>query len=157
MSTRPLLEGQIEVDETPALRRQIERLKQEIESLRDALTEARAQGDIERRAAAAKRTLKPLYGFMRALFDELDGFEEDAGSTALPQRVSAVWDSWISKLGGKSAEFIKAMLEHQHPIILQQLRVATHTGRSTVPQIIYKLNQLRLINKENGKYSLKQL
>jgi hypothetical protein len=165
MSTpsRPLLEGHVELDGSEALQdeirrlnRQVVRLNEELEELREAKQQARKAQQV---LAQLRRQLEPQYRSMQALFGELDlvGVQADDAGTSVPSRVTGVWESWKSKLGGKQAEFIQAMLEHGHPMTSEQLRVATHTGRSTVPQIIYKLNTLGLINKNGGKYSLKEL
>lgn len=141
------------------LRRKVQRLEDEAHDLRDALKEARqSAGAALRSQAKLRQQLEPLYTALRMVFGELEtltGTAETGASTT--PRESAVWESWKRKLGGKQAEFIEAMLEHGHDMTAEQLRVATHTGRSTVPQIIYKLNQLGLINKNGGKFSLKEL
>jgi DNA-binding transcriptional regulator GbsR (MarR family) len=163
MPSRPLLEGHVEPDDSEGwreeirrLNRQVVRLNEELEELRDAKEQARKA---QRVLAQLRRQLEPQYRSMQALFGELDsaGIEASDATASISTRVAGVWDSWKSKLGGKQAEFIQAMLEHGHPMTSEQLRVATHTGRSTVPQIIYKLNTLGLINKNNGKISLKEL
>lgn len=159
MSTpsRPLLGEYVDpADDSAELRRRIARLSAQLEDARAETREAQNKSKNAMRALQnLQRQLAPMYNALRAVFGEFEliGSSDDVPS----QRVSGVWDSWKSKLGGKQAEFIQAMLDHGHPMTSEQLRVATHTGRSTVPQIIYKLNTLGLINKNGGKFSLKEL
>ena len=61
-----------------------------------------------------------------------------------------------AKLGGKQAEFIQALLEHGEMSAIQ-LKIATRSGQQTVYDTIHKLNKLGLINKNGGKFSLKEL
>lgn len=153
---QPLLEGN--VDNRDEL---IEHLQGEVKTLTRDLLLAKAEAARERRANTAavsvlRNQLLPFYQALKSLFGELDKFDTvDASPVAA--KSSAVWETWKRQLGGKQAEFIQAMLDHGHEMTSEQLRVATHTGRSTVPQIIYKLNQLGLINKNGGRFSLKEL
>lgn len=153
---QPLLEGN--VDNRDAL---IEQLQDEVSNLTRDLLTAKADAAREKRTNAAavtavRRQLQPLYQALASLFGELDKFET-VDASPVTAKSSAVWETWKRQLGGKQAEFIQAMLDHGHEMTSEQLRVATHTGRSTVPQIIYKLNQLGLINKNGGRFSLKEL
>lgn len=155
---QPLLEAYIEPDESPALRRKIEQLETELLRTQGELRSVRAQFDLTFRTLGGLRhQLEPLYNALRMVFGELDNAGVSGRETTGPStRVAGVWESWKSKLGGKQAEFIQALLEHGEMTAVQ-LKVATHTGTSTVPQVIYKLNHLGLINKQGGRYSLKEL
>jgi len=160
MPDRPLLEAYVEPDDSPVLRRKIERLEEELAHSQAQLRDATHQvTTIARGLKALRHQMEPLYNALRMVFGELDvaGVGVVSGAASAPSgRVAAVWESWKSKLGGKQAEFIQALLEHGEMTAVQ-LKVATHTGTSTVPQVIYKLNHLGLINKNGGKYSLKEL
>jgi hypothetical protein len=163
MSSRPLLGEYVDPDEEKAaLRRKIQHLEGTVADLRESLQVSQEQGRASLHALNALRhqlePLEPLHNALRLVFGELDvaGVGAASSQNGVPQRVASVWESWKQKLGGKQAEFIQALLEHGEMSAVQ-LKVATHTGTSTVPQVIYKLNQLGLINKNGGKYSLKQL
>lgn len=153
-----LLEGQ--VDDRDQL---IEQMQDEIQQLQSDLLVAKAEASravqqSSRAVANLRRQLSPLYQALRAVFGEIEavgGGTSDEASTENP-RVNAVWESWKNKLGGKKAAFIQALQEHG-AMTAEQIRVATHTGSSTVPQVIYELKKLGLITKDNDKYSLKKL
>ena len=152
-----LLEGQADTRDETILNLQIEKrnLSLEIQRLNSELDAARREN--AKTISALRRQLTPLYQALRIVFGEMDAIGEDTReNAAVNPKVSAVWESWKQKLGGKQAEFIQALLEHGSMTAIQ-LKVATHTGTSTVPQVIYKLNTLGLIDKNGGKYSLKQL
>ena len=146
-------------DESELLRRKIERLEAELDSAHEALRAAREQSAASNRALKnLRKQLEPWYRALQSLFGELDAASigSDDGEDSINPRAANVWKSWMQKLGGKQAEFIQAMLEHGE-VTVAQLKVMTHSGSTTIPQIIYKLNKLGLINKNGGKYSLKEL
>ena len=158
MPDRPLLEAYIAPDDSGELRRKIAYLEAELTQSQAQLRGTKQELLVTSRGLAALRhQLEPLYNALRMVFGELDNAGVSGVETAGPSpRVASLWESWKSKLGGKQAEFIQALLEHGEMTAVQ-LKVATHTGTSTVPQVIYKLNHLGLINKQGGKYSLKEL
>ena len=161
--SQPLLEGHFvePEEEVSKLKQRIRKLEMDLQTAIESRHEAVRQLDAWRKPVNNLRNaLSPLYKSLRHLFGEMEEIPDDAPVASVSvssPRASAIWDSWKQKLGGKQAEFIQALLEHGHPMTSEQLRVTTHTGRSTVPQIIYKLNSLGLINKHDGKYSLKTL
>ena len=71
-------------------------------------------------------------------------------------KVSKVWKSWQEKMPGFPAKFIEVLLEHGE-MTVPQLKIAAHCGSNTVYGVISKLHGLGLINKNGGKYSLKEL
>jgi transcription initiation factor IIE alpha subunit len=71
-------------------------------------------------------------------------------------RVTAVWESWKSRLGGGCAKVIDALLLHGE-MNTQQLAIACGCNRNTIPNLILKLNRAGLINKNGGRFSLKPL
>ena len=167
MSTHPQLEWSQGTSESQAelekllrenhdLKRQ---LKDEREQSQEAIRDARKQSlQAVRAQAKLKQVLSPIYQAFQMIFDELEDVEADTGGSgfvAVPQSVEK-WEIWKRKLPGKPAEFIQALLEHGE-LNSAQLKSLTHSGTSTVPQIIYKLNSLGLINKNGGRYSLKQI
>lgn len=165
-----LLEGAVLPTDDP----EIERLKAENRQLRrdadDAKVEARrAREDAERALSALRRQLSPLYRALQMVFGELDaaGVTDIGTNTGAPQaaaaapgvdaRVAAVWASWKQKLGATVAKGIDALLLHGE-LDTQQLAIAAGLDKRTITNtVIYKLNQAGLINKNGGRFSLKQL
>lgn len=136
----------------------IDALRRENRELRTELAEVRA--DSNRALATLRRQLSPLYRALQDVFGELDriGVEDAPNGTAPRQndRVAAVWANWKSKVGDGSAKVIDALLLHGE-MNTQQLSIATGYHRTTIPGLIFKLNKLGLINKNGGRFSLKQL
>jgi chromosome segregation ATPase len=144
------------------LQQKVRELQQELYNRNRQLEEAetRAQ-NAESRAAAAeagvtqlRQILSPLHQALGMVFGEIDSMNPP--SQVSDSRVSAVWESWKQKLGGKQAEFIDAMLTHGE-MTATQLKIATKSGQQTVYDTIHKLNKAGLINKNGGKFSLKEL
>jgi hypothetical protein len=152
--------------EAEALRMENRRLRRE---LQDAQTnEARAREDAQRALLMLRQQLGPLYRALQAVFGELDaaGVADDvrpsavvtpgAGASGMDPRKAAVWDAWKQRLGGQCAKVIDALLLHSD-MNSTQLAIAIGTRRQNIPSLIYKLNQAGLINKNGGRFSLKQL
>jgi hypothetical protein len=59
--------------------------------------------------------------------------------------------------GGKQGDFLRTLLEHGAPMSAPQLKVATHSGSSTVSETLRKLQDLGLLDKNGSMYSLKKL
>jgi len=163
---QPLLEANVGGQDRDA---RLERLTQDNIALRDDLSEARRtinalESDLEavrsantRAVQALRRQLMPMYRALQALFGELDAVAPEGIPEAGNPKVAAVWQSWITKLPGKRAEIIKALLEHGE-MTVAQLRVATHSGTQTIYENVSKLRALGLIvNTGQGRYSLKSL
>jgi hypothetical protein len=139
-------------------------LRRENERLREELREAQQEASELRREAAGKEkgvrelrtVLTPLYQALAHIFGVTDemgvGAEEAAGS---PKK-SAVWESWKEKLGGKTGEAIDALLLHGE-MSAQQLRIHLKCGNEYVYKVITKLANANLINRREGRVSLKEL
>ena len=154
MHSQFMLEGQVAVDNRDEI---ISSLRQENRRLSDEVLEVRRELREAHAAVAALRTqLHPLYRALQAVFGEMEHVA--AGEIPAPNnpRVSAVWESWKQKLGGMSAKFIDALLLHGE-MSVAQLRVAMQCRQQTVYDVSSKLGKLGLLNKNGGKYSLKQL
>lgn len=162
-----LLEGEVldpRVQECDRLRAENRRLQRE---LSDATVEAdRAREDANRALSMLRKQLGPLYRALQAVFGELDaaGVTESAqlSPAAAPSpagtdpRVAAVWENWKQRLGPQCAKAIDVLLLHTE-MDTTRLAIAMGTNRRNIPNIVYKLNQAGLINKNNGKFSLKSL
>jgi len=148
----------------------IERLERENRQLRrerdDAQVEARrAREDAARALTALRRQLQPLYRALQAVFGEIDaaGLAESmpldpgsASASASDPRVSAIWQSWKTRLGPQCGKVIDALLL-QPGMNTTQLAIAVGTRRQNIPNLIFKLNQAGLIDKNGGRFSLKEL
>jgi len=146
-------------DTSAELRREIRRLERELDSTTEALKNSlKLQKESQRALISLRRQLAPWYSALREVFGELDDAGISDSSPSIDNsnsKTNSAWDIWKSKLGGKQADFIQAMLDHGE-MTSQQLRVATHSGSSTVPMVLSKLIQLGLVRKNGGRYSLKE-
>ena len=144
----------------------IERLERENRQLRrerdDALTDARrAREDANRALKELRRQLSPLYKALQAVFGELDaaGVEDtvaEAVAAGGDPRVTAIWQSWKTRLGPQCGKVIDALLL-QPGMNTTQLAIAVGTRRQNIPNLIFKLNQAGLLDKNGGRFSLKAL
>jgi hypothetical protein len=163
-----LLEGHI-VDASDAEADDVESLRSEVRRLTAALSKAQLEArqarqeshSVQQALAALKKQLSPLYRALQLVFGELEGVDVDEGSfgtapSGASPRVTAVWESWKSKLGGGCAKVIDALLLHGD-LNTQQLSVATGYHRTSIPAFIFKLNKNGLLEKNGGRFSLKQL
>jgi transcription initiation factor IIE alpha subunit len=67
-----------------------------------------------------------------------------------------VWDSWKGKMSGSAAKAIDALLLHGE-MTAEQLRIHLGCATRTCYNIIGELNKAKLINKNGGRISLKEL
>lgn len=161
---QPLLEGRVEPDAFEALQDKVERLEGDLETAQNRLRAAKEHSVLmERALGELRRQLGPLFKAMRMVFGELDaaGIEDGGGAADagphMNSRVISAWETWKRKLGGKQADFIQAFLDHG-AMTAVQLKVATHSGSSTVSETLGKLRSLTLVEKnQNGTFSLKEL
>lgn len=153
------LEGEVEVASDDE--EQVYTLRQEIRGLQQELATARQERHNTNRAMATLRQqLAPLYRALQAVFGELDaagaGDLADATSAPANPRMSAVWESWKSRLGVGPAKCIDALLLHGD-LNTAQLAIATGYHRNTVPQYVSALHKAGLIDKHGGRFVLKAL
>jgi FtsZ-binding cell division protein ZapB len=165
----PMLEGEFADSPPPAN----DELREENSQLRDELRATRQERDklkgelasITSSVRAIRDQLTPLHRALRGLFGEIDFVAPPSSSaSSIPPHYpvgtaglrAEAWETWKRKLGGKQAEFIQAFLDHGEMTQIQ-LKIATHSGTSTVPLILDKLQKLGLVSKNGGKYSLKEL
>lgn len=159
MSTlRPhLLKSGDVVDDRDAI---IAELTTQIGELQSELDQKRELEDVLRRdrqvsdvaIGVVRRQLEPLYHALQTLFGAIDSVAPPKQSSP---RNAAVWESWKLKLGGLPARFIDALLVHG-PMTRTQLRIVVGCANSSVADTIYKLNRAGLIDKANGKITLKE-
>lgn len=155
MSDHALMIRDAVIDEGEA-----ERLHNEVIRLRREL--AIANGEIARAKAesghalsALRKQLSPLYLALQAVFGGLDAAGAD-DSPAQDSRTAAIWASWKTRLGPQCGKIIEALLL-QPDMNTTQLAIAIGTHRNNIPNLIFKLNKAGLLNKNGGRFSLKQL
>ena len=150
------IEGHVEDPEVESLRAEIRSLRNELVRVRSDAT--RMTQESMRAFAMLRKQLAPLYHVLQAVFGELDaaGVGEEIGNGSGNPRVSAVWQSWKSRLGGRKAQVIDALLLHGE-MNTTQLAIAIGCNRNTIPNLIFELNKAGLLNKNAGRFSLKQL
>jgi len=155
-------------DKIDSLERQVAKLRGELSDVRHELT--RVREDSNRALTALRQQLSPLYRALQRVFGELDdaGVPEVGGpsaaasassspGTATPDaRVTAVWESWKSRLSPACGKVIDALLLHGE-LNSVQIKVAARLGTSTVSECITRLNKASLLDKNGGKFSLKAL
>jgi hypothetical protein len=157
--TQPLLEGRVAKktsDEDLELIN--EGLRAKVIALEGELrTERTKNAGIDRAVQNIRDALGPFYNGLRLLFGEIDtlGIGESVVSSSSP-RSSAVWESWKQRLGEGPAKVIDALLLHRE-MNTQQLAIATGYHRTTVPKLVYQLNKAGLLNKNGGRFSLKEM
>lgn len=107
-----------------------------------------------------RTSLTPLYDSLRLLFGDMEMMGvQDAQAEATPQRATAspVWDSWKAKMGGVAAKIIDLLMLHGE-LNQEQMRIHVGTNRmQTIYDATRKLNNAGIINKRDGKFSLKPL
>jgi hypothetical protein len=162
--SQKLLEGEIMESnngETERLRAAVDRLTRE----RDALREENA--DLHRQVAEStaplhrlRKSLEPMYRALQSVFGELqaiDPMPERAAESPVNDHILGVWEKWKAKLGGAPAKII-TVLQKQGAANTDQLMTLIGTSRrKTVHDAIHKLNKSSLIEKNDGRFSLKKL
>lgn len=155
-----LLEGQIEDDDRDE---QIADLQRELRETRAELLRAKADAtqakqETARAVSALRRQLTPLYRALQAVFGELDaaGVEDMPSPTSPSRTADPRWESWKQKMSGRPAEIIDLLLLHGE-MNRNQLMAAMHVGKDVVRVTLSRLNVAGLLNKNGGRFSLKQL
>lgn len=154
-------------DQTAKLRELTEentRLRDQIDDLEGQLRKERRKGEgVEKGAEELRKILEPLYQGIGMIFGHIEAMGvsssssgTSAGGVEVNARTKAVWDNWKQKLGDGPAKIIDALLLHRE-MNTQQLAIATQYHRTTIPALIFKLNKAGLLNKNGGKFSLKEL
>lgn len=143
-------------EEIAALEADVKRLRRELAIANGEI--AHAKGDAARALGALRKQLSPLYRALQSVFGELDaaGADDSQGGEPANTRTSAVWNSWKSKMPGRPSEIIDLLLVHGE-MNRNQLMAAMHVGKDVVRVTVSKLNVAGLLNKNGGRFSLKQL
>lgn len=133
-------------------------LREQLRQTREELAQERSKGgQVERGAQALRTVLTPLYGALQHIFGETEamGIPELAQTAPGPKK-SAAWDSWKQKLSGSAAKAIDTLMIHGE-LTADQLRIHLGCATRTCYNIIGELNHAKLINKNGGKVSLREL
>lgn len=129
-------------------------LRQQLREAREELAAERAKEScVEEGVAQLRHILSPLKEGLDRIFGILPVGGE---SSSLAPRHIAVWESWKQKLGEGPAKVIDALLLHRE-MNTQQLAIATGYHRTTIPAFVHKLTKAGLLNKNSGRFSLKEL
>ncbi len=144
-----------------ARNKQLNDAEKRILELEQELREERMKStQLERGVSALRAILMPLHNALRMVFGEIDGLRiGEVSQQAAPQSPakSVVWESWKEKLGGMASQAIDALLLHGE-MTSEQLAIHIGTKRKqTVYDTVHRLNKANLINKRDGKISLKEL
>lgn len=139
-------------------------LEEEVRDLRKQLSAAKAdvshaRDQAARAVFALRKQLSPLYKALQAVFGEIEasGIGNDTSDAPQPTgRTTAIWDSWKKRLGPSAASVIDALML-QPGMNTTQLAIAIGKNRQAIPNIIFALNKAGLIDKNGGRFSLKQL
>jgi hypothetical protein len=157
---QPLLEERSSADECTRLRREIAGLEQELQQTKETANKAkRAAEDSIQAIRALRSQLQPLYTALKMIFGEIARVETGTiGNTpgfTGPGGLNPKWEMLKTRLGGRQAEFIDLM---QHgEMTAAQLRAAAHCDIRTAYATIEKMKAAGLLNKNGGKFSLKEL
>lgn len=105
--------------------------------------------------------LSPLYDSLRLLFGDMEllGVQDAPAASTSPQKVAGnpAWDSWKAKMGGVAAKIIDLLMLHGE-LNQEQIRIHVGTNRmQTIYDATRKLNNAGIINKRDGRLSLKPL
>lgn len=173
MSTKPLtLEGLVEPasgssgEAVRELRRQNQRLDEELRSVRNELGQLKAEKEnLERSVRALRNQLSPLHRALRAVFGEIElaiGEEQVVLGGAPASAVAASggedprWQSFKQSFPGASARIIDALLAHRE-LTITQLSTVLKAHYSTVKNACLVLTKAGAISKDGtgGAYRLK--
>jgi len=162
-NTRPLLEGHAD-SELDSLREALSRAERENSRLERELSDKRAElSTLLRKYNTSvlpmkhlKRVLDPLYRALQEIYEDIGDIPSDDTTITVSSRTAAVWNKWKQDLGGKAGDLIDALLQHREMNAVQ-LRVAMHCHINTVYETTARMQKLGLLNKNGGKYSLKEL
>jgi hypothetical protein len=157
--TQPLLPGP--PDDAVRLRREIAGLEQELQKAKDeAATAKLAAKDAVQAIRALRHQLEPFYAALKMVFGEIsrvevEGLPEDSHPGHHTSGLSPKWEMLKTRLGGRQAEFIDLMAHGE--MTAAQLRAAAHCDIRTAYSVIEKMKAAGLLNKNGGKFSLKEL
>lgn len=133
-------------------------LREQLRQTREELAQERSKGgQVERGAQALRTVLTPLYGALQHIFGETEAMGlPEAQPTAHAPKKNAAWDSWKERLSGPAGKMIDVLMIHGS-LTADQLRIHLGFATRTCYNIIGELSRAKLIEKNSGKVSLKEL
>jgi chromosome segregation ATPase len=159
-ASKPLLEAHPTDQEVVRLRREIAGLERELQEAKDEAAKAKtAAADAVQAIRALRQQLEPMYKALKMIFGEIARIE--TGEAQFPHASTGLgslapkWEMLKSKLGGRQAEFID-LLQHGE-MNVRQIRAAAHCDIKTVYRTLQTMKEAGLLNKNGGKFSLKEL
>jgi hypothetical protein len=119
---------------------------------------SRTKRENARAIASLRQVLSPLFSGLKQIFGEMDaiGGAESTSEAPTDSKKSKVWEMWKSRLGEGCAKVIDALMLHGE-MNTTQLSIATGYHRTSIPAFIFKLNKAGLLNKNGGRFALKEL
>lgn len=162
MSSPLLLEGRQEYvrDQTPELRREIERLVNELRFSQAALQQLQEESQAKTKAIASlRRQLSPLYRALQGVFGELEHFDMEIDEMAVRERAAgnSKWDAIKQRLAPRLQAAIDVFLA-QGGLTNSQLAVALKMNRTNCSNNVSgALLRQGLLVKNGNTLSLKQL
>ena len=161
MSTRPLLSNGPTTMPRPdedyrILQRRVEQLEDELAQEKLRTQEARNQSvRVHRAQARLKQQLSPLYQAIRGIMEDLP--EEDVNvSVDSSMQPRDKWEIQKRLFPGKPSEIIDLLLIRSN-MSTKELATANRSDPRTITKAIFTLNNAGLIEKNGGRFSLKQL
>lgn len=119
--------------------------------------ERRKNASVEKGVVELRKILSPLYQALGMVFGQVEVMGvTDSRDYAPAPKANAAWESWKQKVGGLAARAIDVLLLHGE-LNRTQLRLHLSCATRSITDVVYKLNQAGLINKNGGKISLKEL
>lgn len=145
-------------DQIASLQRLLQQKNERIAELEEQLRLEKTRNyTIEISARNLQNILTPLYNAVGGILGHIEAMEISSGSgTATSPAKREVWTSWKQKLGGKTADAIDVLLMHG-PMTHTQLRIQLKCATRTCTNVVGALNRAGLIDRANGKISLKEL
>lgn len=144
-------------DRAEALQRELYQRNRELNEAQKQLRQERLKtATIEAGVRELRGVLTPLYQALQHIFGEIGAMDLADGSPPMRAHQSTAWELWQRKLPGLPAKAIEVLLAHGE-LNRTQLRIQLGCATRSITDVVYKLNQAGLINKNGGKISLKQL
>lgn len=128
----------------------------------------RENDDLKKRVSVAgapvarlREKLDPFYKLLQSIFGDIDAIGPDPSPVvaggSVPLKSSPIWDSWKNRMAGAPAKIIDALLLHADASVEQLVVLTQITRKKTIYDAIARMNKAGIINKNGGRFSLKQL
>lgn len=105
---------------------------------------------------ALRRILEPLYRALQAVFGEMEAIPIQDAPMGQSSQANAKWELWKKRFPNRGAALIDVLLIHEQ-MNTKQLSTALKCDPRTLAQLIFKLNQAGLIQKNGNMFALKEI